>query len=120
MLFIDYRALNRLTKRNNALIQRSAEMVDSTGGPVYFSKIDLKTGFHQFRVKRSDIEKIELNTKYGKFEYLVMPMGAGNEAATLQILMNQILHDFNDDYNGVCLADPFIFRKDTEIHYKHI
>ena len=71
---VDYRALNRLAKKNTAPIPRSDEMFDRLGGAKSFSKLDLKTGFHQIRVKPEDIEKTAFNTKDGKFEYLVMPL----------------------------------------------
>ena len=72
---VDYRALNRITKKNSTPLPRSDEMFDRLGEATVFSKMDLKTGFHQIRVKPEDIEKTAFNTKYGQFEYLVMPMG---------------------------------------------
>lgn len=65
---VDYRALNQITKRNNAPLSRSDEMFDRLGGSTVFSKLDLKTGFHQIRVRPEDIEKTAFNTKYGQFE----------------------------------------------------
>ncbi len=62
-------------------------MFDMLGDAKVFSKMDLKTGFHQIRVKPEDIEKTAFNTKYGQFEYLVMPMGLCNAPATFQSLM---------------------------------
>ena len=63
-----------------------------------FSKMDLKTGFHQIRVKPEDIEKTSFNTEYGQFEYLVMPMGLCNAPATFQSLINAIFYDCIDDF----------------------
>jgi Reverse transcriptase (RNA-dependent DNA polymerase) len=71
---VDYRALNRITKKNNAPLPRSHGMFDRLGGARVFSKLDLKTGFHQIRLKPEDVEKTAFNTKYGQFQYLVMPM----------------------------------------------
>lgn len=62
-------------KRNNTPIPRTEEMFDRLGNAKYFSKLDLKTGFHQIRVDPKEIEKTAFNTKYGQIEYLVMPMG---------------------------------------------
>lgn len=87
---VDYRALNRITKKNNAPLLRSDEMFDRLGGARLFSKLDLKTGFHQIRVRPEDIEKTAFSTKYGQFEYLVMPMGLCNAPATFHTLMNRI------------------------------
>ena len=72
---VDYIAPNRLTKKNNAPIPRSDEMFDRLGGAKICSKLDLKTGFHQIRLRPEDVEKTAFNTKYGQFKYLVMPMG---------------------------------------------
>lgn len=72
---IDYRALNRITKRNNSPIPRTDEMFDRIGKAKVFSKLDLKAGFHQIRVRNEDIEKTAFKTKYGSYEFLVMPMG---------------------------------------------
>ena len=79
---VDYRALNRFIKRNNSPLPRPDEMFDRLGGSCFFSKLDLKTGFHQIRVRPEDIEKTAFNTKHGQFEYLVMPMGLCNAPAT--------------------------------------
>ena len=117
---VDYRALNRITKRNNAPLPRSDEMFDRLGGAKYFSKLDLKTGFHQIRVKPEDIEKTAFNTKYGQFEYLVMPMGLCNAPATFQTLMNQIFYDCIDVFMVVYMDDLLIFSKDEESHYRNL
>ena len=117
---VDYRALNRLTKKNNAPIPRSDEIFDRLGGAKFFSKLDLKTGFHQIRVKPEDIEKTAFNTKYGQFEYLVMPMGLCNAPATFQTLMNQLFYDCIDDFLVVYMDDLVIFRKDEANHVKHL
>lgn len=89
---VDYRALNRLTKRNNTPLPRSNEMFDRLGESCVFSKLDLKTGFHQIRMCPGDIEKTAFNTKYGQLEYLFMPMGLCNAPATFQNLMNRIFY----------------------------
>ena len=117
---VDYRGLNRITKRNNAPLPRSDEMFDMLGDACVFSKMDLKTGFHQIRVKPEHIEKTAFNTKYGQFEYLVMPMGLCNAPATFQSLMNRIFYDCIDVFMVVYMDDLLIFSKDRSTHYKHI
>ena len=113
---VDYRALNRITKRNNAPLPRSDEMFDRLGGATVFSKLDLKTGFHEIRVGRDDIEKNTFNTKYGQFEYLVMAMGLCNAPETFQSLMNRIFYDCIDVFLVVYMDDVLIFSKDEESH----
>ena len=68
-------------------------MFDCLGEARLFSKLDLKTGFHQIRVGPENIEKAAFNTKYGQYEYLVLPMGLCNAPATFQILMKRIFAD---------------------------
>ena len=117
---VDYRALNRITKRNNAPLPRSDEMFDRLGGARAFSKLDLKTGFHQIRLRAEDIEKTAFNTKYGQFEYLVTPMGLCNAPATFQTLMNNIFYDCIDEFLVVYMDDLLIFSKNEEDHLRHV
>lgn len=117
---VDYRALNRITKRNNAPLPRADEMFDRLGEARVFSKLDLKTGFHQIRVKPEDIEKTAFNTKYGQFEYLVMPMGLCNAPATFQSLMNRIFYDCIDVFLVVYMDDLLVFSKTPEDHLRHL
>ena len=86
---VDYRGLNRITKRNNAPLPRSDEMFDLLGEAKFFSKMDLKTGFHQIRVEPVNIEKTAFGKKYEHFENLLMPMGLCNASATFQLQMNR-------------------------------
>jgi Reverse transcriptase (RNA-dependent DNA polymerase) len=117
---VDYRALNRITKPNNASLPRSDEMFDRLGGARVFSKLDLKTGFHQIRIRPEDIEKTAFNTKYGQFEYLVMPMGLCNGPETFQTLMNEIFYDCIDEFLVVYMDDLLVFSKNEEDHLKHL
>ena len=95
-------------------------MFDIIGEAKVFTKMDLKTGFHQIRVKPGDVEKSAFNTKYGQYEYLVLPMGLCNAPATFQSLMNSIFHDCMDGFIVVYMDDLLIFSKDKESHYKHL
>lgn len=117
---VDYRGLNRITKRNNAPLPRCDEMFDRLGKARFFSKLDLKTGFHQIRLRPSDIEKTAFNSKYGQFEYLVMPMGLCNAPATFQSLMNRVFHDYIDRFLVVYIDDILIFSNTREEHLEHI
>jgi len=95
-------------------------MFDRIGVARVFSRLDLKTGFHQIRMKPSDVEKTAFNTKYGQFEYLVMPMRACNAPATFQSLMNDIFHDCIDDFLCVYIDDLLVFSKDEQSHMRHL
>eukprot|EP00171_Calliarthron_tuberculosum_P005616 IDg5616t1 len=117
---IDYRLLNKITRRNNTAVPRSDETFDILGGAKFFTKIDLKTGYHQIRVKPEHIEKTAFQTKYGHFEFLVMPMGLCNAPATFVALMNEVLSGFVDKFCLVYLDDILIFSETAEDHRKHV
>lgn len=117
---IDYRALNILTKKNNAPIPRIDELLDRLGQASVFSKMDMKTGFHQIRIKEADVEKTAFNTKYGHFEFLVMPMGLCNAPATFQSLMNSLFYDHLDEFVVVYIDDLLIFSTNRTDHLKHL
>ena len=112
--------LNKITKKNKTAVPRSNEMFDVIGGSKYFTKIDLKTGYHQIRVKPEHVEKTAFQTKYGHFEYLVMPMGLCNAPATFMALMNEVLQGFVDKFCLVYLDDILIFSKTENEHRQHV
>lgn len=109
-----------MTKRNNAPPPRPDEMFDGLGDASFFSKLDLKTGFHHIRVNPDDVEKTAFNTKYGQFEYLVMPMGLCNAPATFQTLMNRIFRDCIDVFMVVYMGDLLVFSQTRETHLEHL
>ncbi len=95
---VDYRMLNKITKKNNTPTPRSDAMFDILGESKWFSKIDLKTGFHQIRVKPEHVEKTAFQTKYGQYEFLVLPMGLCNAPATFTTMMNEVLDGLIDKF----------------------
>lgn len=106
---IDYHAPNRINEVRNAPISRTNEMFDRLGKVSYFSKLDLKTGFHQIRFSPKDIEKTEFNAEYGHKEFFVIPMISRNAPATFQALMNDIFRDIINDYRVIYLEDNLIY-----------
>ena len=117
---IDYRALNKVTIRNTTPLPRIDECLDRLQGASYFTSLDLRSGYHQIRVQESDIPKTAFNTRYGKWEFLVVPFGLCNSPSSFQSWMNGILSDCLDKFALVYLDDVLIFSKTLDDHIKHV
>lgn len=117
---VDYRALNKMTVKNRYPLPRIDELLDRLQGAKYFTKIDLRSGYHQVRVKPEDVPKTAFRTRYGHYEFMVMPFGLCNAPATFQKSMNTVLGAYLDDFVVVYLDDILIFSKTKEEHEQHV
>ncbi|GBG82472.1 hypothetical protein CBR_g34848 [Chara braunii] len=117
---IDYRGLNAITVKNKEPLPRIVDLLDRVQGCRYFSKIDLKSGYHQIAIRPDDQHKTAFQTKYGLYEFVVMPFGLCNAPGTFQHAMNQIFHDYLDKFVVVYLDDILIFSKTVEEHVAHL
>ncbi|KAH0608011.1 uncharacterized protein H6S33_002063 [Morchella sextelata] len=115
-LCVDYRGLNRVSIKNRYPLPLMDELRDRVAGAVIFSKIDLKEGYNLIRIKDGDEWKTAFRTRYGHFEYLVMPFGLANAPATFQNMMNDALREFLDQGVVVYLDDILIYSKSREEH----
>jgi transposase InsO family protein len=119
-LCVDYRALNRITKKNRAALPLISEILDRLSTATLFTKLDLKDAYHRIRIRDGDQEKTAFRTKYGHFEYLVMPFGLTNAPATFQSYINECLRGLVDLTCIVYLDDILIYSQDPQDHVAHV
>ncbi|GJV92806.1 putative reverse transcriptase domain-containing protein [Tanacetum coccineum] len=117
---IDYRELNKLTVKNRYPLPRIDDLFDQLQGSSVYSKIDLRSGYHQLRVRDEDIPKTAFRTRYGHYEFQVMPFGLTNAPAVFMDLMNRVCRPYLDKFVIVFIDDILIYSKTKEEHDVHL
>ena len=119
-MVVDYRGLNKITVKNMYPMPTIDQLLDRLHGAKVFTSLDLTSGYNQIRVAEQDIHKTAFRTRYGHYEYLVMPFGLCNAPATFQRMVNDLLQPLGHDYVLVYLDDILIYSKTPEQHDRHV
>ena len=119
-LCIDYRKMNKVTVKNKYPFPRIDDLFDQMRGEKVFSKIDLRSGYHRVRIKDEDIHKTSFRTRYGHYEFVVVPFGLTNAPATSMGLMNNFFSRYLDKFVLIFLDGILIYSKNEEEHEENL
>jgi hypothetical protein len=119
-LCVDYRGLNKITIKNRYPLPLVSETMNRLSGAKIFTQLDLRDAYHRIRIREGDEWKTAFRTRYGHFEYTVMPFGLANAPATFQAYINRALCDLLDQFCVVYLDDILIFSRNEEEHIEHV
>jgi hypothetical protein len=117
---MDYRSLNEVTIKNKYPLPVINDLFDQLKGATVFSKIDLRSGYFQLKIREQDIPKTAFTTRYGLYEYTVMPFGLTNAPAYFMNMMNKVFMEYLDKFVVVFIDDILVYSKDEEEHERHL
>jgi hypothetical protein len=119
-LCIDYHQLNKETIKNQYLLSRIDDLFDQMKGAMVFSKIDLRSGYHQLWIKEDDIPKTSFKMRFGHYEFIVLPFGLTNAPGVFMSLMNGVFHEYLDKFIQVFIDNILIYSRMMEEHDEHL
>ena len=117
---IDYRSLNEVTIKNKYPLPRIDDLFEQLKDAKYFSKIDLRLGYYQLKIRLSDIPKTVFVTRYGQYEFIVMPFGLTNAPTYFMNLINKVFMEELDKFVVVFIDDILIYSRSAEEHEQHL
>ena len=120
ILCIDYWQSNKMIVKSKYTLPRIDDLIYQVRGAKVISKIDLRLGYHQVRVKDEDIHKIDFITWYGHYEFVVIPVGIANAPPTFMYLMNSIFSKYLENFVLASINDVLVYSKDKEKHENHL
>ena len=119
-MVVDYRALNEVTIKNKYPLPMINGLFDQLKGAKVFSKIDLRSGYHQLKIREQDIPKTAFTMRYGLYEYTVMSFGLTNAPAYFMNMMNKVFMEFLDKFVVVFIDDILVYSKNEEEHKEQL
>jgi hypothetical protein len=119
-LCIDYRELHRVSIKNKYPLPRIDDLFDQLKEDSIFSKIDLRSGYHQLKVREEDVQKTAIRTRYCHYEFMVMPFGLTNAPSVFMDLMNQVFHKYLDQFVVVFIDDILVYSTNHHEHVEHL
>ena len=117
---IDYRGLNQMTIKNKYPLPHIEELFDQLQGARVFSKLDLRQGYYQPKIRAEDVPKTAFNTQYGHYEFMVMPFGLTNALTAFIDLMPRVFRPYLDQFVVIFIDDILIYSKSEEEHERHL
>jgi hypothetical protein len=117
---VDYRSLNEFTIKNKYPLPRIEDLFDQMRGAKVFSKIDLRSGYHQLKIRMEEITKTAFTSRYGLYEFIVMSFGLTNAPAYFMYLMNKVFMQYLDKFVVVFIDDILVFSQNEEEHEEHL
>ena len=117
---IDYQQINKVIENNKYPLPRIEDLFDQLRGESVFSKIDLRSGYYQFRVKEVEVPKTTFRTRYGHYEFFLIPFELTNASDAFLDLMNSVFHPYLDQFVVVFIDDILVYSKDAQEHEHHL
>jgi hypothetical protein len=119
-MYVDYRALNKVTIRNKYPLPRINDLFDQLCGACMFSKIDLRSGYHQLKIQEWDIPKSAFISRYGLYEYTVMSFGLTNASSYFMYMMNKVFMEYLEKFVMMFINDILVYSKNEEEHEEYL